>query len=55
VADDHAVGMRIGDVVEVDLDRVVLERHRVLHVDDLSRFEPVSQSSDHIAPPHVAS
>ena len=38
VADDHAVGVRIGDVVEVDLDRVVLQRHRVLHIDDLRRL-----------------
>src|SRR6476659_994244 len=35
VADDHAVGMRIWNIVEVDLDRVVLKRHRVLYVDDL--------------------
>jgi hypothetical protein len=32
--DDHAVGMRVGNVVRVDLDRIVLEHHLIGDADD---------------------
>src|SRR5262245_66594391 len=41
VAEDHAVGVWVGDVVEANFAAVVLERELVLHLLDLHRRAPL--------------